>query len=31
MSLIPVFQIGLWNAWIFMVLCLLPVLLVALF
>ncbi len=31
MSLIPAFQIGLWNAWIFMLLCLLPVLLVALF
>ncbi len=31
MSLIPVFQIGLWNTWIFMLLCLLPVLLVALF
>ncbi len=31
MSLIPAFQIGLWNAWIFMLLCLLPVPLVALF
>ena len=31
MPLIPAFQIGLWNAWIFMLLCLLPVVLVALF
>ena len=31
MSLIPAFQIGLWNAWILMLLCLLPVPLVALF
>ena len=31
MSLIPAFQIGSWNAWIFMLLCLLPVPLVALF
>ena len=31
MSIIPAFEIGLWNACIFMLLCLLPVPLVALF
>ena len=31
MSIIPAFELGLWNAWIFMLLCLLPVPLVALF
>ena len=31
MPLIPAFEIGSWNAWIFMLLCLLPVPLVALF
>jgi len=31
MSLIPVFEIGLWNAWIFMLLVLLPLPLVVLF
>jgi hypothetical protein len=31
MSRIPVFEIGVWNAWIFVLLILLPFLLVALF
>ena len=31
MSLIPVFKIGIWNAWIFILLVLLPLLLVVLF